>query len=162
MFQAPGGSTHFSKTAPACGGHHGVMTTNPPQAPPDGHHAVATFDPAVDFVHIDPDGAAHVVAASGHGHPDLPGLVIGAAAMTDDAPHGGEYHPDGDELLFVITGEIHVFLDGTDQPTIVGAGQAAIVPRATWHRVHVVRPTRLIHLTPGPHSRIRPRPSATT
>ncbi len=36
----------------------------------------------------------------------VPGLVIGAPSLTRNAPHGGEMHPDGDELLYLLSGAI--------------------------------------------------------
>ena len=44
-------------------------------------------------------------------HPGPPsridGFTVGAPVMTRNAPHGGEMHPDGDELLFLISGRVH-------------------------------------------------------
>lgn len=32
------------------------------------------------------------------------GMTIGFVSVTTDAPHKGEVHPDGDEILYVISG----------------------------------------------------------
>ena len=49
--------------------------------------------------------------------------------MTGDAPHGGEVHPDGDEILLVISGKLRISCDSfPGQDTILTAGQACIVP----------------------------------
>lgn len=50
--------------------------------------------------------------------------------MARSAPHGGEYHPDGDELLYVISGHLQVHLDGVDGVAEVTAGQAFVIPRS--------------------------------
>lgn len=117
------------------------------------------FDMATSFVNVAPDGSAHVVSGLGAAHPNLAGVVIGAPAMTRDAPHGGELHPDGDELVYVISGHLQISLDGERDPAEVRAGQAFVVPRDMWHRAHLVEPTHLLHVTPGPNSRTRPRTS---
>lgn len=114
------------------------------------------FDMADRFVHLASDGSVHILPGRGL-HPNLAGAVIGAPAMIRDAPHGGELHPDGDELLYVISGHVQVYLDNRSEAAPVRAGQAFVVPRATWHRVHVVEPSHLLHVTPGPNSRTRPR-----
>ena len=48
--------------------------------------------------------------------------------MTGDAPHGGEVHPDGDEILYVITEKLRVI--GESDPnaiTELGTGDACIL-----------------------------------
>ncbi len=84
------------------------------------------------------------------------GMTIGIVSMTSDPPHGGEVHPDGDELLYVIDGSVSIRCDSMDEDLILGAGQACIIPRGEWHRVHVLMPTQLMHVTPGPHGDHRP------
>jgi len=36
------------------------------------------------------------------------------------------------------------------------AGQACVVPKGEWHRVHVLEKTQLVHITPGPNGDHRP------
>ena len=88
----------------------------------------------------------------------VPGLVIGAPTMTRNAPHGGEMHPDGDELLYLISGAVSVVLELSDATKTleVGPGQAVIVPKGVWHRVLIHEPSQLVHLTPGPGGEHRP------
>ena len=77
--------------------------------------------------------------------------------MVNDAPHGGEVHPDGDEILYVVSGRLRV--TGESEPNaslVLGAGEACIVPKGEWHRVHVLEKTQLIHITPGPNVDHRP------
>jgi mannose-6-phosphate isomerase-like protein (cupin superfamily) len=83
--------------------------------------------------------------------------------MEHPPPHRGELHPDGDELLYLVSGRIEVVLDDGDQQQAgaetrysVEAGQAFIVPKGVWHRLEVVAPAHLIHVTPGPQSAHRP------
>jgi mannose-6-phosphate isomerase-like protein (cupin superfamily) len=88
----------------------------------------------------------------------IDGLTIGAPELTGDAPHDGELHPDGDELLYLISGAVSVRLELPDGDRIVelAAGDALVVPRGTWHKITLREPGRLIHITPGPHGDHRP------
>jgi quercetin dioxygenase-like cupin family protein len=85
------------------------------------------------------------------------GMTVGIVSMTKNAPHGGEVHPDGDEILYVISGQVRVSCDSMDEDLILSPGQACIVPRGEWHQVHMLAPTELLHITPGPHGDHRPR-----
>jgi mannose-6-phosphate isomerase-like protein (cupin superfamily) len=88
----------------------------------------------------------------------IDGFTIGAAELTGDAPHDGEVHPDGDELLYLIAGAVTVRLelpDG-DRSVDLGAGDAVVVPKGIWHRITLREPGRLIHITPGPNGDHRP------
>ncbi len=95
----------------------------------------------------------------GPGPPErIDGMTLGVVEMAHDAPHGGEVHPDGDEILYVISGRVRVIGDSApDAPVELGPGEACIVRRGEWHRVSVLEPTRLVHVTPGPHGDHRPR-----
>jgi mannose-6-phosphate isomerase-like protein (cupin superfamily) len=90
----------------------------------------------------------------------IDGMTVGIVTLTDDAlpPHRGEVHPDGDEILYVITGRLRV--TGESEPTAaveVGPGEACIVGKGEWHRVTLLEsPTQLIHITPGPNADYRP------
>ena len=84
-------------------------------------------------------------------------MTIGIVTMVRDAPHGGEVHPDGDEILYVGSGRLRV--TGESEPSAaieLGAGEACIVRKGEWHRVRVLEKTQLIHITPGPNGDHRP------
>jgi mannose-6-phosphate isomerase-like protein (cupin superfamily) len=124
---------------------------------------VATF--AVDGVvtTLLRDGTSAVVAS-----PGVPvrvdGFTVGVVPRMDRSPpHRGELHPDGDELLYVVSGRIEVVLDdgdldhvGDETRHLVGAGEAFVVPKGVWHRLEVLEPAHLVHVTPGPGSGHRP------
>ena len=92
------------------------------------------------------------------------GYTVGVVScMERPPPHRGEMHPDGDELLYFVSGRVRVVLDDGDQDHVgaetrydVGAGEAFIVPRGVWHRLEVIEPAHLVHVTPGPGSGHRP------
>jgi mannose-6-phosphate isomerase-like protein (cupin superfamily) len=93
------------------------------------------------------------------GLPDrIDGVTVGVVRMEHDAPHGGEVHPDGDEILYVISGRLRVTGDSEPHAALeLGPGQGCIVPKGEWHRVSVLEPTQLVHVTPGPRGDHRPR-----
>ena len=74
-----------------------------------------------------------------------------------DGPHGGERHPDGDEILYVISGELILEADAMDKSVHVPAGRACIIRRGEWHTVTSKVPTQMVHITPGPRGDARPQ-----
>ena len=87
----------------------------------------------------------------------IDGMTVGIITITDDAPHRGEVHPDGDEILYVVSGSIQVTAESEpDAPLVLRAGAACIVPKGEWHNVHVLEKTELVHITPGPSGDHRP------
>jgi mannose-6-phosphate isomerase-like protein (cupin superfamily) len=90
----------------------------------------------------------------------IEGFTVGAPVMTRPAPHAGEMHPDGDELLYLISGRISVILEerGAERVVEVRPGEAMIVPRGVWHRLIPHEPSQMVHITPGPGGEHRPLP----
>ncbi len=87
----------------------------------------------------------------------IDGMTVGIVTMFEDAPHGGEVHPDGDEILYVISGRVRVTCDSDpDGDVVLGPGQACIVPKGEWHNVSILETTQLVHVTPGPNGDHRP------
>lgn len=87
----------------------------------------------------------------------IDGMTVGIVPVTGDAPHNGEVHPDGDEILYVISGKLRVTCDSDpDSPIDLAAGEACIVRKGEWHRVTMLEPAQLLHITPGPHGGYRP------
>jgi mannose-6-phosphate isomerase-like protein (cupin superfamily) len=72
-----------------------------------------------------------------------------------------ERHPDGDELVYVLSGRVEFVLDNDRQrhTTTLRAGQAAIVPAGAWHRALISAPVRILFVTPTP-ARTQQRPAA--
>jgi len=87
----------------------------------------------------------------------LSGMTVGIVDLSEDPPHNGELHPDGDELLYVISGAIRVSCEySPNEHTDLIAGEATVVPKGEWHKVSLLEPTRLLHITPGPNGDHRP------
>lgn len=109
------------------------------------------------------DGGMEVVPSPGS-PVRIDGHTFGVLEVSQvPPPHRGESHPDGDELLYVVTGRVDVVVDdgdaartGDEMHHFVGPGHAFVVPRGAWHRIHVIEPALMIHLTPGPGGGYRP------
>ena len=85
------------------------------------------------------------------------GLMVAFADMTRTPPHGGELHPDGDELICIISGKVRVIGESApDEYCDLGPGDVCIVSKGEWHLVQILEPTRLIGITPGPGGSHRP------
>lgn len=85
------------------------------------------------------------------------GLSVGFVTMDRSPPHNGEVHPDGDEILYVISGKVKVTWDSSpDSDLIVSTGEACIIPKGEWHKVHVIEKVTLMFITPGPNGDHRP------
>ena len=116
------------------------------------------FDLSQVLVALMRDGSARELQWKGGPPPRVEGYNVSAPFVTGPAPHNGERHPDGDELLYVISGRMSVFLeeDGREREVEIGPGQAFVVPRGVWHRAVPKEPTQLLHITPGPGAEHRP------
>ena len=90
----------------------------------------------------------------------IDGYTVGAPIVTQDPPHAGEMHPDGDELLYVVSGRFTVSLelDAERRDVEMVPGEALVVPRGVWHLVSLQEPGQLVHITPGPDGSHRPLP----
>ena len=65
----------------------------------------------------------------------IDGMTAGIVTMERDAPHGGEVHPDGDEILYVISGAVRVTSDSNPGESLqLGPGDACIVEKGEWHK----------------------------
>lgn len=84
-------------------------------------------------------------------------MTLAIIDVEANAPHNGEIHPDGDEFLYVISGRLRVVSESDpNAPLILGPGEACIVNRGEWHKVEMIEPAQLLHVTPGPNGDHRP------
>jgi len=121
--------------------------------------AATRFDPATQTVAVGRD----LAAVAGAARPDPPapvdGFTFGIATMTENSPHDGEMHPDGDEVLYLVSGKVRVTLEFDPVQVIdVSPGDGLIVPKGVWHRVDILEPSQIVYLTPGPNNEHRPLP----
>ncbi len=116
------------------------------------------FNPSNHVIGLSRDLAASIMPE----RPDPPipfaGVTMGVATMAENSPHGGEMPPDGDEVLYLISGQVKVvFLDNDEEHIDVGPGDGLVVPKGTWHRVDIIEPCQIVYLTPRPEM-ARPYP----
>jgi mannose-6-phosphate isomerase-like protein (cupin superfamily) len=118
------------------------------------------LDLAQQSVGIGRDGAIALLAST-RPPPAVEGLSIGVARMDRPAPHAGERHLDGDELLYLIAGRATLLLEreGGEERVELAAGGACVVPRGLWHRVVPHGEMTLLYATPGPRTERRPLPA---
>ncbi len=116
------------------------------------------FDLATATAALFRDGASDVTTTSGPPR-RVDGFVVGMPILTRNPPHNGEMHPDGDELLYLVSGSVEVWYeDGdTEHSFPLRPGEACIVPKGIWHKVRLLEtPSQLLHVTPGPGGEHRP------
>lgn len=126
---------------------------------------VTLFDPLGTLVRLDVDGRADALPRS----PDAWRQVNRAKASRvlgmsepkrpeDLHPDNWEMHPDGDEILHLVEGDIDLVVEGESGEILLplARGQSCVVERGTWHRLLLRAPSRLMFLTPAGGTRMRP------
>jgi len=71
-----------------------------------------------------------------------------------------EMHPNGDEIVALISGEATLILEAADgtrsEVSLTRPGSYALVPRGTWHTAKVGKPATMFFITAGEGTRNRP------
>jgi len=118
------------------------------------------IDLGSEVVGLDQDDRRARIIEQQPGRPPqrINGLTIGAPELTGDAPHDGEMHPDGDEVLLLVSGAVTVKLElpEGDRGHRRVLAVLVVVPRGVWHKITLREPGRLVHITPGPNGDHRP------
>ena len=70
-----------------------------------------------------------------------------------------EMHPDGDEIVVLLSGAVDLVLDLPGGPRTVELRDrgAAVVPGGVWHTANVLGPSEALHITRGAGTTHRPR-----
>ena len=70
-----------------------------------------------------------------------------------------EIHPEGDEVVVQLTGEMTLILDLPDGPSrqLLKAGEAAVIPKGIWHTADVPSPCSALFITHGRGTENKPR-----
>lgn len=85
-------------------------------------------------------------------HPELANGRVMSIVDYTSTWNWWERHPDGDEFVHVITGEVAFLLDDEQEQRSVhlASGDATVVPQGAWHRAVLHRPSTLLFVTPTP------------
>ncbi|WP_433323476.1 MFS transporter [Spirillospora sp. CA-294931] len=120
--------------------------------------SLATIDLFTAGIRIHEDG--RVDAGERRMSGDADGWQVAAfRAETDADVHADhwEIHPDSEELVCLLSGELRFYVRGADAPTTLTPGTAVIVPRDTWHRLELGAPSDLLVITQRAGSRLEER-----
>lgn len=123
------------------------------------------IDPSLEYVLLGSNGASAVVDGGEKFWSQPPeqlekfgrGWLVSEYACEKDWPNW-EMHPEADELVYVLDGDIELLLEkpvGVETVRVQGRG-LVIVHRGTWHTLRVRAPSRLLHVTKGAGTRHRP------
>jgi len=72
---------------------------------------------------------------------------------------GWEMHPQGDEVVVLLTGAVTFLFEGSDGQTAVHLteqGQYLVVPKGTWHTAKTQVKSKLLFITPGEGTQHKP------
>ena len=123
------------------------------------------LNPEATYVHLSADGTSQT-APGGDAFWSLPpealsafdqGWLISEFVCTEDWANW-EMHPQGDEFVYLLSGEVELLLDlptGVTAMRITGRG-AHVVPRGVWHTARVFAPSRMFFVTRGEGTQHRP------
>lgn len=126
---------------------------------------MSSFDPATTYVSLSPAGGAEAIEvtpafwATIDERADLTeGRLVAAFHSDADWPHW-EMHPDGEEVLVLLSGRMTMVFDegGEEESVVLEEGRACVVPRGAWHRAIVHVPGKLLAITYGRGTQHRSR-----
>ncbi|MEJ0005936.1 MAG: hypothetical protein WDM77_05980 [Steroidobacteraceae bacterium] len=84
-------------------------------------------------------------------------LVAGSAFDKDWA--NWEMHPNGDEVVCLLSGAVTFILEAAHGPheiELKDCGAYVLIPKGTWHTAKTSGPSRLLFITPGEGTQRRP------
>ena len=89
--------------------------------------------------------------------------LIASFSFDDDWPTW-EIHPNGDEVVCLMSGDAELILatdSGHQTVRLTAPGSFIVVPRNTWHTAKVHAPTTMLFVTPGEGTENRETPGET-
>ena len=109
--------------------------------------------PAVDLIRVDPDFWDRIEERKELHQGRLLMVTHQSGAMTH-----WEMHPAGDELLYLLSGNMDVVLELNNSERIVSlqARSAVIVSQGIWHTLRIHSPGDLLSITRGAGTQVRP------
>jgi len=124
-----------------------------------------SLNPQQTYVHLAENGVATALPG-GDAFWQMPeaemrpygeGWLISEFAFSSDWPNW-EMHPNADEFVYLLSGAAQLVLDepnGLRTVALSGSG-AVVVPRGVWHTAKVSAPCRMLHVTRGSGTELRP------
>jgi len=123
------------------------------------------FQVSETYVALGAEGTARPLAVGPTFWQDLAAGRFGAFDRL--VAHGGyeadwahwEMHPQGEEFVMLIEGEVEMLLerDGENSSEhLTQSGAYVLIPRGTWHTARVHRPSRMLFITAGAGTQHRP------
>jgi mannose-6-phosphate isomerase-like protein (cupin superfamily) len=123
------------------------------------------LDPQHTYVHLAESGTATELPGgeSFWGLPEAEmerygnGWLVSEFEFAADWPNW-EMHPNADEFVYLLSGAVEVHLeqsDGMRKVALIGNG-AIVVPRGVWHTAKIIEPSRMLHVTRGAGTQLRP------
>jgi len=124
-----------------------------------------SLNPQRTYVHLAENGAATQLPG-GEEFWSMPeadmerygnGWLVSEFEFATDWPNW-EMHPHADEFVYLLSGSVEVHLeqaDGLRKVALNGSG-AIVVPRGIWHTAKVAAPSRVLHVTRGAGTQVRP------
>ena len=120
------------------------------------------FDPHETYLHLQGDGTGIALEVG----PDFwqktittlqGGWLVTAGHATRDWPHW-EMHPQGEELIYVMSGAIELVVEDDEGEHVVplNPGQLYLMRRGVWHRARVKVPSQTLFVTFGEGTQHRP------
>lgn len=122
------------------------------------------FNLSSAFVHLADGGSATVIPVDASFWENVAtcfeqGRMVSIIESSADWPNW-EVHPDGEELIYLLSGRMTLVLDvpdGTLDRIVLKAGEATVVPRGVWHTADVSEPGQALYVTPGAGTQNRAR-----
>ncbi len=117
------------------------------------------FDLETTRLVLAPDGSATPKAVTANFYQELAGEfepfaghLLVAQHQFDQAWPTWEIHPKGDELVYLLSGDVDVVLwteDGEQTVRVNQPGSYIVVPKNTWHTARPRQPSSMLFVTPG-------------
>jgi homogentisate 1,2-dioxygenase len=119
--------------------------------------AVRRLDGA--FVHLGDGGGASAHPVGPDFWANMPavfdtGRMVSAMAQDRDWT-AWEMHPEGDELIVLLSGRLRLLTEAGDAE--LGPGDYVLMPRGVWHTADVLAPGEALFVMPGAGTQSRPR-----
>jgi mannose-6-phosphate isomerase-like protein (cupin superfamily) len=126
---------------------------------------ITPFLPDQIYIHLEPDGASSAIPG-GKEFWALPkkeierygrGWLISEYEFSNDWPTW-EMHPRADEYVYLLSGELEMHLEepGGIRVIVLQDRGAIVIPRGIWHTAKVKKVSRMLHVTMGVGTEIRP------